>query len=131
MFLQEKIAYEERSDPCLMKYCIESVFVECQCNNQNKSVIHGCVYRPPNTPISEFLGELTILLDIIIVKERKICYISGDFNIDILKHETHAQTQSFIDLVLSYSLFPMINRPTRVTNTTTSIIDNIFTNNMK
>ena len=40
--------------------------------------------------------------------------LCGDFNIDILKHNS--------------KLYPLIDRPTRISNQSFSLIDNIFTN---
>ena len=54
----------------------------------------------------------------------------GDFNINILKYESHNATASFVDLLLSYACVPLINRPTRFTATSATAIDNIITNNL-
>ena len=52
----------------------------------------------------------------------------GDYNIDILKPSTHNPTSEFIDLMFSNSFIPLINKPTRVTHKTATLVDNIFTN---
>ena len=54
----------------------------------------------------------------------------GDYNINILNNEVHSQTSDLIDLMYSYSLVPLINRPTRITNNSATLIDNIFSNNL-
>ena len=56
------------------------------------------------------------------------CYIMGDYNIDLLKHELHQPTEKFLEAMYSNSLLPMILKPTRETVTTATLIDNIFTN---
>ena len=56
------------------------------------------------------------------------CYIMGDYNIDLLKHEHHPPTQRFLDTMYSSSLLPMIFKPTRETEPIATLIDNIFTN---
>ena len=56
------------------------------------------------------------------------CYIIGDYNIDLLKHGSHSQTEQFLDIMYSNSLIPMIYKPTRETSSTATLIDNIFTN---
>ena len=55
----------------------------------------------------------------------------GDYNIDLLKHCTHNPTSEFLDLMFSNSFIPLINKPTRVTPKTATIIDNIFTKEYK
>ena len=42
--------------------------------------------------------------------------IAGDYNIDILKHESHEGTDKFINTVFSHSLSPLITRSTRFYN---------------
>ena len=54
----------------------------------------------------------------------------GDYNIDILNNEVHSQTSDFIDMMYSYSLVPLINRPTRITNNSATLVDNIVSNNL-
>ena len=62
--------------------------------------------------------------------ENKISFLLGDYNIDLLKEEDHRQTKDFIDLIHSYTFFPVINRPTRIPRESATIIDNIITNSM-
>ena len=55
----------------------------------------------------------------------------GDFNIDLLKHETHNNTKHFLDTMYSLGLYPLIDKPTRITDNSTTLIDNIFTNELR
>ena len=55
----------------------------------------------------------------------------GDFNINILNSQSHQPTNEFINLMLSNSLYPLISKPTRITSSTATLIDNIFTNNLE
>ena len=61
-------------------------------------------------------------------RERKYCYLMGDFNIYLLNFDKHAETTSFVDLLHAHSFVSLINRPTRVTTNSATLIDNIFTN---
>ena len=94
-----------------------------------KNIIVGVIYRPPGTDMNQFNS---ITCDIVsqISRDNKICYLMGDYNINILNNEVHSQTSDFIDLMYSYSLVPLINRPTRITNNSATLIDNIFSNNL-
>ena len=56
------------------------------------------------------------------------CYIMGDFNLDLLKHDKHLPMEKFIDVMYANSFIPTINRPTRVTKDTCALIENIYTN---
>ena len=59
------------------------------------------------------------------------CYIMGDYNINLLNYDTHIHTSDFVDLMCSSAYLPLINRPTRVTENTATLIDNIYTNHIQ
>ena len=46
---------------------------------------------------------------------KKSCFICGDINIDLLKHEDHIQTKEFVDQLFSNGYYPLKTKPTRVT----------------
>ena len=58
----------------------------------------------------------------------KLVYLMGDFNIDLLKKDVHNISEHFSNMLHSFNFFPLINSPTRVTETSSTLIDNIFTN---
>ena len=94
----------------------------------DKSVIVGVIYRPPNTDPRQFILNLSDILDSI-GEERKLSYIMGEFNLDLLKCDEHAPTLEYLNVLYANSYLPMITRPTRVTQKSATLIDNIFTNN--
>ena len=49
-----------------------------------------------------------------------------DHNLDLLKATCHKTTQEFIDINLNNNLLPCITQPTHITNTSATLIDNIF-----
>ena len=53
----------------------------------------------------------------------------GDFNIDHLKVDIHRPIHEYVDLFYSYSMIPSIYKPTKITASTATCIDNILTNN--
>ena len=53
----------------------------------------------------------------------------GDFNINVFDSRSHQSTNECINLMLCNSMFPLISEPTRITSSTATLIDNIFTNN--
>ena len=61
--------------------------------------------------------------------EKKLCYFFGDYNINLFNYGSHNLASQFIDMMYSFSYVPLINRPTRITKNSASLIDNIFTNN--
>ena len=63
-----------------------------------------------------------------ISKERKLCYFLGDFNLHILNYDLHSATVEFLDTLYAYVTLPLISRPTKITQSSATAIDNIFTN---
>ena len=49
-----------------------------------------------------------------------------DHNLDLLKYSKHRPTRDFICLNENANLVPSITRPTRITNSSATLIDNIF-----
>ena len=64
------------------------------------------------------------------MKIKKYIYICGDFNIDLLKVDEISNDQLCYNLICSFGFLPLITQPTRVVDNQTSLIDNIFSNNL-
>ena len=77
---------------------------------------------------------LTILISIskcltIINTEKKECYVSDDFNIDLLRYGTTNKYAEFLNTLTSLGFLPHVLQPTRITEHSSTIIDNIYGNN--
>ena len=94
--------------------------------NRGKNIIVSCLYRTLGSCVDLFNEYLEKLLQR--VKKNKLFYLVGDFNINLIKSETHLGTRNFIDLLFSHGLYPLINKPTRICLEAATLIDNIFTN---
>ena len=57
-------------------------------------------------------------------------YILGDVNLGINKFNRSTLAQNYSDGLIGKSFFPLITQPTRVTDTSASIIDHIITNDL-
>ena len=55
-------------------------------------------------------------------------YIMGEFNINLWDHNLSPPVENFINQIISKKFLPIINRPTRVTPHSCTLIDNIFCN---
>lgn len=90
-----------------------------------QAIIVIAIYRPPTGDISKFLDKLETVLNNVCT-ENKTILISGDFNID-MKNDSSNKT-NLLSLMESFNLYPTISQDTRITTTTRSCIDNIFSN---
>ena len=106
----------------------ESIFIEIKSKKQ-KNIIIGCIYRH-HTPISLFCSEFMNKTLHKISKSKKTYALLGDFNINLLDYEKHPGVNDFYDTISSYGFRPLILQPTRVTKTSSTLIDNIFINDL-
>ena len=54
-------------------------------------------------------------------------YVTGDFNLNVLDYNKNKKFMKFLNLITEYGLFPVINKPTRVTKNTTTAIYHFIT----
>ena len=52
----------------------------------------------------------------------------GDFNVNLLNCESHPESNDFLLMLNSYFLLPCISQPTRITERSATLIDNMFSN---
>lgn len=93
---------------------------------KSKNILISCIYRKPGSNIDMFNGKITEIFSN--NNNKKMVFICGDFNIDLLNPQEHNKTTEFINLMYSIGLYPSITRPTRITINSATLIDNIFTN---
>ena len=129
LYVKENIQFTVRNDIAVNDGSTENIFIEIDKGvyNTSKDVLIGLIYRPPNTSMLNFNKELENTLHTI-SRENKIIYLLGDYNINLLNTDLHAQTSNFIDILYSHHLFPLITKPTRSVGGRGTLIDNIFTN---
>ena len=53
----------------------------------------------------------------------------GNFNFNLLNYESNTKTNDFLNTMISHYLLPHILQPTRVTEHSATVTDNIFSNN--
>jgi hypothetical protein len=86
-----------------------------------------CIYRPPSSSnFSTFLAIMEVLLEKMFLSKRSIV-MCGDFNIDILSGSL--EKDNFLSLLKCYNIENLFNEPTRITQHSSTCIDNVFINN--
>ena len=125
LYIKDHIKYKLRQDLCIANSNLESCFIEIE-NSFGKNVLVGEVYRA-HTSIDDFTRDIGKIYSKLSSENKKL-YIMGDFNIDLLKEDTQRPIHDYLDMTYSYSLIPTIYKPTRITEHSATIIDNILTN---
>ena len=97
--------------------------------DKSKNIVCGCVYRHPKTDIDELTSYISKCLTKI-SKKKKESYVKGDFNVDLLKYDSSNKYQKCLNMMTSSVFLPYILQPTRISDHSLSIIDNIYGNNL-
>ena len=108
---------------------MEYTFTEILLPDKSSCII-GTVYEHPpikpysvNTSFSQLLQKLK--------KENKKTISTGDFNLNILNYAKTIGTYEFLESIFSNNFTPRINLPTRITGTSSILIDNFLINSQE
>ena len=83
-------------------------------------------YQPPNTDLPEFLASYSKMVNNLEAHKHTESVIGIDHNLDFIKQHLHKPTKMFIESNIDSNMLPTITRPTRITNTSATLIDNLF-----
>jgi hypothetical protein len=105
----------------------ENQFINLRIGSQ--SIILGNIHRPPHKTISE-LENFNEEFNAVVHKlpSSKNLIIAGDFNINLLSLASPPSPHipEFVNNVISNGLIPKITLPTRITDTSCTLIDNFL-----
>ena len=105
----------------------ESLFINSKM--EGESFLCGTIYRSPaNDAMSneKFRIKLQNCLSKIDVKEK--CCIFGDSNYDLAQTSENTHVYELTEIMLNHSFFSVINKPTRITDTTTTVLNQFWAN---
>ena len=125
ILISENLKYRSRPDLECKTNILEHCVVEIKLASEN--VLCSSCYHTPNTDADLFLAKYALLLNNL--KETNSKIVMGmDHNLDLLKYSKHRPTCDFVCLNENVNLVPSITRPTRITSSSATLIDNIFVN---
>ena len=100
---------------------VETIWTELNHKSFPFPLLLGCFYRPPSTPltsVNQLFSEIETALS---------CYrnviLCGDANINVSDCSNHPMKNHLMELINSYHLYQPITTPTRITSSTSTIID--------
>ena len=125
ILVSKQLKHNQRPDLEIKGSSLENVTIEILLRNKTW-VICMSVYRPPNTNVSEFVDEFSNLTCNIRSQKDSTMVIGLDHSLDFLKSEIHSPTKLFIERILDLGLYPTVSRPTCITKSTATLIDNIL-----
>ena len=116
--------YQPTSSECLWLEVSENV------NSQSEFIVSVIYRHPVQTTVNNFLQSFSTC-ETHLSKSKANFYILGDFNINLHHaNRSHSATE-YINTIISNRAVPLITKPTTVTDTSSTIIDHIITNNFK
>ena len=113
-FVKDNIKHTLRIDLTVTKNEFEALWVEVQ-NDSQHNMLCGIIYRHPSSNLDIFQDYISSSIEKI-HRENKYCMIMGDFNLDLLKFESHAGTDAFMNTLGTSFFKPYVLQPTRVTD---------------
>ena len=128
IFVHESLHFKTRSDLAINCEDCESLSIEIVNNCSRKNVLITTMYRPPAGNFEAFEHNLKHLLA---KSNNKVFYLAGDININLLQHSTVGIARNYMNTILQYNIMPIIDKPTRVTNHSSTLLDHILTNETK
>ncbi len=106
------LKYSKRDDLCTSKNEFEALWIDIE--GPDQGIICGVLYQHPKANFENVTNYLYSILDKT-ANENKLLILMGDFNINLLNYESHAPTESFVNIMFTYNLQPKINQLTRIT----------------
>ena len=117
MYVRDGISYKCRKD---LERPIETLCIEIKYSN--RSILLTSVYRPPNNDSDSIQHWLSNMEESMYT----IYILMGDININIMSDKKDKLQESWISLTTNIQLNQIIKEPTRVTNTSETLIDHIY-----
>ena len=124
ILLRDGLKYRRRNELESKNPILENIILEIK--THCSSLLICSAYRAPNTKIKEFLEEYNVLLEKLVGTKNKNVLIAMDHNLDLLKTDQHQETLDFVMHNIDNDIYPCITKPTRVTHSSATLIDNIF-----
>ena len=123
MYIKQSLIFTPYAKLSIMREKLfESLFVTI--HFEGKRLICGTVYRPPrndNLGVNGFFNSIKLVLGEI-NKTKSKCFLMGDLNFNLLDL-SDKKTEQFTDIMFNNNFYPLINKPSRITDSSSSAID--------
>ena len=133
LYIKDSLTFTLKEELDLNINSIENIWIQIETSGNKKPITIGVVYRHP-VYVAEHLECFSKAMEKLFSKlssNNKEFYIMGDFNIDLLKAHSNSFIKNYADNLISYSVKCTINKPTRCTINSKTLLDHIYTNNLK
>lgn len=124
IYILNEIPFNIRWDLCLnYEKEFETIVIEATLNKQK--LIIGEVYRVPNTSEKDSVDRYKSFIEKLQQGNSDII-IGTDQNFNLLNMDKHTHTNELFNLFTSNGYYPTTTKPTRITHSSATLIDNIY-----
>ena len=126
IYLKADIKYNEINIPVKYHDIWECQLIEINTHTKHKILLAN-IYRPPRNladNVKNFMEDIEFFISSIDANCSTI--LTGDFNLNLLNLGKNHTVDAFFEMMISYSLNPFINMPTRICGSNSSLIDNFY-----
>ena len=125
IYIEEEIEFAGENLYRFSKNGLENLWISIN-TSLTQNFVLGVVYRHPNANVKEFIDEFN---DTLVKLNSKYanCIVLGDFNINILQQAIEPAA-SYINMLHSNTFFPLLDKSTRITESSSTLIDHLITN---
>ena len=124
IYVNKSVQANEIHSPKLNVGDTEDVWIEIGDRKNNNSIIVGFIYRHPRQNILNF--ECAFASSIKSFKAKENYLVFDDFNIDCMDSNSTASVSKYVNHINNLGCAQLIDKPTRICNTTSTIIDHII-----
>ena len=127
IYLHENFNFKTVPSPIISEI-FEGQFIQISEEDTATDILLGNIYRPPRDLLSNyksFTQELALTLNTFLNGNYEIIR-GGDTNIDLLKIKKKDFVNDFFDMFVASGFFPRITLPTRISNSSATLIDNFM-----
>ena len=126
IYILKGLNFKERPDLCInIEGQFESLTVEIEDRQGKGSLIISEIYRVPNTNEKLSMERYDEIITALCSTHKDIM-IGTDQNFDYMKVNVNKNISDLLNVFFTSGVLPTVKRPTRITHTSATVIDNIY-----
>ena len=126
MYIASEFTFIEREDLCLNVDCeFESIIAEIINEKGERNLLVGEIYRVPGTNENDSVCRYEQVMSSLCETNNDVI-LGTDQNFDYLKLNENSHVSKLHNICIGSGILPTITRPTRVTGTSATLIDNLY-----
>ena len=126
LIYSQNLKFNVRDGIDIFNESVETLSIEIL-SKKSRNIVIAAVYRPPkgnNKLFKDFCKDFLNKQEM----SNKAAFLLGDFNLNASDYDTNKEVKDFFNLVFQNGFLSLVQRPTRVTRTSATVIDHILTN---